>query len=675
MIEEGAPAPGFDLPAVVEEEQERVALEDYCGQAVVILAFYPGDFNPAGDDGSTDLDELDLFTIQNDVAVLGISADSVYSHRAFADEYDLHVPLLSDVRGEVAADYGVAVGDPTAGHLVHRAVVVVGLDGDVEFAWSTENLEELLPLDAVRNAVDSVGGDRAAEARYGVGHAHYIEGRRQFTSAMDAFTDEEWLMADWDFEQAEEEFSEAADEFNTAVRFAEDQEKQRYFERAEDKAEALWRAAEWLAESANAFAGGEGAKGMAMRDDAENPLEEARDINDPIHPDEFPPEEDPAPAEVDGDADDGILPSDDEETDASLEIDVEEAAGPDGTVDLADDERAAGVGHDGEDDGGTGGAETGWKKADAGASGVGADSGPGPVGEGAEGGTATGSGSDAAVAGGAGADAASAESAGAGASGATAAGDTDSREGSSDDTETSGSAGEGPGPDGANGDGEGEDGDGSEIDVAELEEITAAVEEQTEKANAEREATTGPGEDGGAAVGDADRPDDGGPAAAASTGLDDGDGPDGSDRGPESVDDGARRGDGSRGATGGDSGRVTAADAAGGTGGSAGPGDASGETDAAGEADAGGDGPAHEGHGAGSDSDTDLEEGDIELDLTDPSDGEDELVEPSDPEQDAEGITEAPGGHQGDEEDSDRDGPGDGDGDLGDGDHGVPDSR
>jgi peroxiredoxin len=315
MIEDGEEAPTFELPGVRDGEIEQISLAEYLGDEIVILAFYPGDFNPACADGTTDLDELDLFTMQKDVSILGLSADSVYSHRAFADEYDLHIPLLSDAHGEVAEAYGVAVEDESVGRLTRRAIVVLGPQGDVEYSWVADDVEELPNVDEVRDVIQDVGGQDTAQARYRVGHAHYIEGRRAFTSAMNAYEDTEWMMANGDFDRAFQEFEAAEDEFNTAARFAETEKSRIYFEHAERKAESLWRAAEWLGDSANAYASGEGGAAEDLRRDAESPLETARDIHEPPSPDEFPPEEDPR--ELDDAVDLG--------TDAgvSLDLDIE----------------------------------------------------------------------------------------------------------------------------------------------------------------------------------------------------------------------------------------------------------------------------------------------------------------------------------------------------------------
>jgi peroxiredoxin len=324
MIADGNVAPEFTLPAVVDGSFEEIGLANYLGDDIVILAFYPADFNPACSDEETDLDELDLFTMQKDVSILGISADSVYSHRAFADEYDLHIPLLADVHAEVATDYGVATADDTKGHLTNRAVVVIDPGGEVQYAWQTDDLTRLPPVEQVREAVDDIGGSSTAEARYRVGHAHYVEGRRAFTKAMGGFKEREWMMAQGDFTRAQEEFEEAADQFNTAARFAEDEEPLRYFERAEEKAQSLWQAAEWLAESASAYASGEGAEGESMRTDAERPLETARDIHEPPDPDDFPPDEDPA--DIEEGEERSILPEGDDGPPAALETDIDDAA-------------------------------------------------------------------------------------------------------------------------------------------------------------------------------------------------------------------------------------------------------------------------------------------------------------------------------------------------------------
>ncbi|WP_336001719.1 redoxin domain-containing protein [Halorientalis halophila] len=318
MLQEGAEAPTFTLPGVVDGAPRDVDLDDYVGRGIVVLAFYPADFNPACDEDSCDLTELDLFTMQRDVDIFAVSTDSVFSHRAFAEEYSLSIPLLSDTHGEAVAAYDVALESDQL--LAERAVFVIDQEGVVQYAWSTADLEERPDVDAVREAVSSIGGDSTAVGRYRVGHAHYIEARRAFTSAMKSYEERDWLIAQGDFQRAMEEFQESADQFQSAVRFAESEPLEEGFERAQEKATALWQAAEWLADSASEYASGDGKEADELRQDAETPLETARDIGEPPDPDDFTLDEDgTARTREQEPADDLDAPTDPAEDDRSSE--------------------------------------------------------------------------------------------------------------------------------------------------------------------------------------------------------------------------------------------------------------------------------------------------------------------------------------------------------------------
>jgi peroxiredoxin len=286
VLAEGTTVPTFELSGVEEGVPREYDLGDYVGENILVVVFYPADFNPACDEDSTDLTELDLFTMQKDVDIFAISPDSVFSHQAFAEEYSLSIPLLSDTHGEAIEAFDVEYEDSDQ-LLAQRAVFVVDQEGTIQYTWSTSDLEERPDVDEVREAVSSIGGDSTAVGRYRVGHAHYIEARRAFTSAMDSYEDRDWLIAQGDFERAMEEFQESADQFQSAVRFAESEPLEAGFERAQEKATALWQAAEWLSDSANQYASGNGEEADNYRQDAETPLERARDIGEPPDPDDI----------------------------------------------------------------------------------------------------------------------------------------------------------------------------------------------------------------------------------------------------------------------------------------------------------------------------------------------------------------------------------------------------
>jgi len=339
VLSEGAVAPRFELPALVDGATGRVALEEHLGDDVVILAFYPADFNPACDEESCDLDELDLFTMQKDVTILGISPDSVYSHRAFAERYDLSVPLLADTDGEVAEQYDIGLVDDIGQRLVERAVAVVDHDGTVTYSWSTDDMTELPRVEELNDALAETGGDDTAFTRYRVGYAHYTEGRRAFTSAMQAFENAEWVMAQRDFQQAREKFEAAAARFDTALRFVDDESLVPVYEGANEKATALWQATDWLTRSASAYSSGSGSEGQELRDDAEIPLSSVREYEEPPNPDgEWPPDvDDLEKAETD---DRSILPTEPDVDDAALEVDIDAAV-----TDEADEPLSRSGGH------------------------------------------------------------------------------------------------------------------------------------------------------------------------------------------------------------------------------------------------------------------------------------------------------------------------------------------
>jgi len=289
MLSEGAAAPAVDLPAYVDGERRRVDLDDYLGEGIVVLAFYPADFNPACTMQESDLGDLDLFTMQKDVSVFGISPDSTYSHEAFAERYGLHVPLLSDREGDATEAYGVATENEIGERLVRRAVFVVDHRGTVQYVRAADDLETSLDVGPVKAAVGDIGGDDTALDRYRVGHDHYAEGREAFRAAMADYEDREWIDARSGFEAAEPAFTDAADHFDTAVRFAETADFETVVDRTEEKADTLAHAASWLADSADALASGRGKQGSEYREDAQRLLDAATDLSEPPGPDAFQP--------------------------------------------------------------------------------------------------------------------------------------------------------------------------------------------------------------------------------------------------------------------------------------------------------------------------------------------------------------------------------------------------
>jgi peroxiredoxin Q/BCP len=103
MLKAGAKAPDFKLQS---EEGKTVSLKDFAGKKVV-LYFYPRDMTPGCTREACSFTENQTRIRKLGAVVLGISADSVESHKKFKEKYGLSFTLLSDPKKEVIGKYGV----------------------------------------------------------------------------------------------------------------------------------------------------------------------------------------------------------------------------------------------------------------------------------------------------------------------------------------------------------------------------------------------------------------------------------------------------------------------------------------------------------------------------------------------------------------------------------------
>lgn len=103
MLEVGQKAPQFKLK---NENGDLVSLSDLKGKKVV-LYFYPKDDTPGcTKEACSFRDEFPKFG-KLDAVILGVSADSVESHKKFIKKYNLPFSLLSDEKKETLEKYGV----------------------------------------------------------------------------------------------------------------------------------------------------------------------------------------------------------------------------------------------------------------------------------------------------------------------------------------------------------------------------------------------------------------------------------------------------------------------------------------------------------------------------------------------------------------------------------------
>ncbi len=100
-------------------------LADYRGRNLVVY-FYPRDDTPGCTVEGKEFRDLHEEFLAQECAVVGVSTDSVQSHRAFAEKHALPFTLLADTAGSLARAFGVL-----ADGMAQRATFVLNRDGRV----------------------------------------------------------------------------------------------------------------------------------------------------------------------------------------------------------------------------------------------------------------------------------------------------------------------------------------------------------------------------------------------------------------------------------------------------------------------------------------------------------------------------------------------------------------
>jgi bacterioferritin comigratory protein len=149
MLEKGTKAPEFSLP---DENGEIRNLSDYKGKKL-ILYFYPRDNTPGCTKQACGFANLYPQFSEKDVEIIGISKDSVASHKKFKEKYSLPFTILSDTELQTIQAYDVwkekklygktSMGIVRTTYLIDENGVIIKAMDKVKAA---ENPEEMLGL-------------------------------------------------------------------------------------------------------------------------------------------------------------------------------------------------------------------------------------------------------------------------------------------------------------------------------------------------------------------------------------------------------------------------------------------------------------------------------------------------------------------------------------------------
>ena len=135
MLEVGTKAPAFELP---DENGDIHTLEEYKGKKLV-LYFYPKDNTQGCTKQACAFGDLYPAFTEKGATVVGVSKDSVASHRKFKEKFNLPFTLLSDTELEAIKAYDVwqeknMYGKKTMG--VVRTTYLIDENGVIEKAFA-----------------------------------------------------------------------------------------------------------------------------------------------------------------------------------------------------------------------------------------------------------------------------------------------------------------------------------------------------------------------------------------------------------------------------------------------------------------------------------------------------------------------------------------------------------
>ena len=152
----GTRAPDFTLK---NQDWQPVTLSKEIEKAPVVLAFFPAAFSSVCRNEMCTL--RDSFSQMNNlpVAILGVSVDTPFALKAWADAEKLTVPLLSDFNKEVIRQYDVVNPDMIGlRNIAKRAVIVIDRTGVIRYREALDDARNEPDYQRLKQAVAGLGG-------------------------------------------------------------------------------------------------------------------------------------------------------------------------------------------------------------------------------------------------------------------------------------------------------------------------------------------------------------------------------------------------------------------------------------------------------------------------------------------------------------------------------------
>jgi peroxiredoxin Q/BCP len=144
-IKEGSPVPSFSLP---DQNGKLFDINTVIGKKNLVIYFYPKDDSPGcTKEACSFRDQFEVFN-EADALVIGISGQSVESHREFANKYRLNYILLSDEGNKVRKQFGVPSN--MFGLIPGRVTYIADKKGKVVYVFNSQSQAEKHVEEALR---------------------------------------------------------------------------------------------------------------------------------------------------------------------------------------------------------------------------------------------------------------------------------------------------------------------------------------------------------------------------------------------------------------------------------------------------------------------------------------------------------------------------------------------
>lgn len=151
-------APKFEL---FDHNTEKVSLEQFSGKKNVVLLFFPlANTSVCTKEMCTFRDELKVYE-NLEAQVLGISVDSPFALKMFAEKNNYNFPLLSDFNKEVSSSYGALYDVFVPGKfdfkgVSKRSAFVIDKNGVLQYAEVLENAGEEPNYFAIKETLEKI---------------------------------------------------------------------------------------------------------------------------------------------------------------------------------------------------------------------------------------------------------------------------------------------------------------------------------------------------------------------------------------------------------------------------------------------------------------------------------------------------------------------------------------